>query len=85
VNNNGHADPSKLLLTHREAAKMLSLSERTLWKLAQTGVIPAVRFPGNRAVRYSREALQERIAQLQAPANSGGNPSKIIPDEQNSI
>ena len=72
MNSNGHSDASKLLLTGREAAALLSVSERTLWKLTKAGTIPVVRFPGNRAVRYSREALQQRIAQLQAAVPSTG-------------
>ncbi len=40
------------LLTARDAARLLCVSERTLWKLAQPrGPIPVVRI--GRAVRYS--------------------------------
>jgi len=43
------------LLVNREAAAMLSVSERTLWELTKRGVIECVRV--GRSVRYSRAAL----------------------------
>lgn len=49
-----------LLLTARQAAKILSISERTLWGLTKTGDIPAVRF-GGRNVRYSPDDLRAWI------------------------
>ena len=39
-----------LLLTPKEAAKALSVCERTLYELTKTGELPAVRI--GRAVRY---------------------------------
>lgn len=48
--------PEPLLLTPRDAAQALAVSERTLWGLtAPRGPLPAVRI--GRAVRYSRDAL----------------------------
>lgn len=59
----------QLLVDAREAARLLSLSERTLWSLSQPrGPIPVVRVPGLRAVRYSLTALAEWIAQQQSQA-----------------
>jgi excisionase family DNA binding protein len=40
----------RLLVTVAEAAKMLTLSRRTLWRLTKDGKLPAVRY--GRAVRY---------------------------------
>jgi excisionase family DNA binding protein len=52
--------PEKLLLSAREAAKALSVSERTLWSMtAPRGPIPAVKI-GTR-VLYSVTALQKWI------------------------
>jgi hypothetical protein len=54
----------KLLLSARDAAKALSISERSLW--AQTmprGPIPVVRLSGR--VLYSPEALRRWIAEQQ--------------------
>ena len=51
----------RLLLTVRDAAKMLSVSERTLQSLTQPhGSIPAVRI--GRSVRYSPDDLRAWIA-----------------------
>ena len=44
-----------LLLTPNEAAKMLSISARTLWDLKTTGKIRCVRI--NRLVRYDPQDL----------------------------
>ena len=47
---------SKLLLTARETAKALSISERKLWNLPNENEIPAIRF--GRSVRYAIEDIQ---------------------------
>jgi len=47
---------SKLLLTARETAKALSISERKLWNLTNENEIPAIRF--GRSVRYAIEDIQ---------------------------
>jgi predicted DNA-binding transcriptional regulator AlpA len=53
----------KLLLSAREAAASLSISERTLWAVTvPRGTLPVVRIPGGRGVRYSVESLQNWIA-----------------------
>jgi excisionase family DNA binding protein len=49
-----------MLLTARQAARILSISERTLWGLTKTGDIPAVRF-GGRNVRYDPADLRRWI------------------------
>jgi len=48
-----------MLLTARQAAKALSVCEKTLWTLAQRGEIPAVRI--GRAVRYDPRDLDDWI------------------------
>jgi excisionase family DNA binding protein len=52
-----------LLLRPREAAKALSISERTLWSLAQRGELRAVRI--GRAVAYSVDELRDFIRRRQ--------------------
>jgi excisionase family DNA binding protein len=49
------------LLTARETAKMLSISERTLHTHTKSGDIKAVRF--GRAVRYDPDAVKQWIEQ----------------------
>ena len=64
------AENTKLLLSAREAAIALSVSEKTLWtNSCPRGTIPVVRF--GRSVRYSVEALREFIVQQQS-AHDGG-------------
>lgn len=59
-------EPSALLplLTAREAADVLRISERTLWTLKETGEIPFVRV--GRSVRYDQTDLAEWIASRKA-------------------
>lgn len=49
----------RLLLTSKEAAKALSVCERTLYGLTKTGELPAIRI--GRAVRYSVQDLKDFI------------------------
>jgi len=58
-----------LLLTVRQAAKVLTISERTLWGLTKSGDIPAVRF-GRRNVRYIRDDLRRWIDRAKNPEKS---------------
>lgn len=48
--------PDRLLLTRRDAARMLSVSERTLWGMD----IPTIRI-GKSGVRYARTDLEAWI------------------------
>ena len=50
---------NNLLLRPNEAARMLSISPRTLWSLTASSQIPHVRI--GRSVRYSVEGLQRWI------------------------
>jgi excisionase family DNA binding protein len=53
------AATSKLLLTAREAARALAVSERMLWGITKRGDLKCVRF--GRAVRYDPRDLQQLI------------------------
>lgn len=55
---NEHA-PVKLLLTPRQAAAALQLSERTLWELTHRGEIPRLKIGAS--VRYDLRDLQSWI------------------------
>jgi predicted DNA-binding transcriptional regulator AlpA len=61
------APTPKLLLTAREAAAVLSVSERTLWSLTwPRGPIHPVRL--GRAVRYSADGLRAWVQSQQGGA-----------------
>lgn len=62
--------PAPLLLTGREAARMLSVSERTLWALSHSGRIAHIAI-GRRGVRYSLADLEAWIAAARRPAAPG--------------
>ena len=48
-----------LLLTPRQAAQALNISERTLWQRTKDGVIPAIKL--GHLVRYSPDDLRDWI------------------------
>ena len=58
---NPNIGASPLLLTPRDAAKRLAISERLLWTLTKNGQVRSVRC-GKRAVRYAPADLQAFIA-----------------------
>lgn len=60
-------EPHILLMTSREAATALAVSERTLWTLTNRGEIPAVRI--GRSVRYDPHDLTRWISQLKGTTN----------------
>lgn len=54
-------DRSQSLLTYREVAKTLRVSERTIWTLVKRGELPAVRF--GHSVRIDPADLRAFIEQ----------------------
>ena len=50
----------KLLLSVREAAQALAVSERTLWQMTKDGVIVSIKV-GTRSVRYPVAELERWI------------------------
>lgn len=54
--------PDVLLVTRREAARMLGISDRSLYQLTKGGRIPCIRL-NLRSVRYSVKQLESFIEQ----------------------
>lgn len=68
------AATEQLLLTPREAAEALAISERTLWGLTQPrGSIPCIRL--GRAVRYSTDDLRRWIEEQSQCSGADGGPA----------
>ena len=64
------APADKLAVPAREAARMLSISERSLWSITRPrGDLPCIRF--GRSVRYSFAALRQYLLDKQ-----GGSPNE---------
>lgn len=59
-----------ILVNGKEAARMLAISERTLWGLKTQGVIPSVKT--GKSVRYRVEALRQ-WAQVMERSGIGTN------------
>jgi len=50
-----------VLLRIRDAAAMLSVSERMVWQLIRSGDLPSIHPPGMRAIRIAREDVEKLI------------------------
>jgi hypothetical protein len=59
----------RLLVDRRTAARMLSISERTLFDWVESGIVPCLKIRGR--VLFSVDALRGRIAELQAESENG--------------
>jgi excisionase family DNA binding protein len=63
-------DPKTIqLLTPKDAAKLLAISERTLWALADRGAIPRIKL-GN-CVRYRIADLDRALSELSQCSKKG--------------
>jgi excisionase family DNA binding protein len=64
--------PSQIdrLLTYRQAAEVLGVSERSIWTLVDQGTLPAVRF--GRSVRIDPADLRAFIDRAKAGEIRGG-------------
>ncbi|MAT84279.1 MAG: transcriptional regulator [Gammaproteobacteria bacterium] len=58
------------LLTYRQAAEVLGVSERSIWTLVDQGTLPAVRF--GRSVRIDPADLRAFIDRAKAGEIGGG-------------
>ncbi len=62
--------PFEPLLTYRQAADILGVTERTIWTLVDQGKLPAVRF--GRSVRIDPTDLRSLINSAKRPAQKVG-------------
>jgi hypothetical protein len=62
--NSGNPGPAPLLVSSRVAAKMLCMSQRSLYTLRTKGKIPYCREPKGSIVRYAVADLQAFIARI---------------------
>jgi excisionase family DNA binding protein len=63
--------PEPLLVSPRQAARLLSVSERTLFTWTKAGKIPCVKL--GRLVRYSIDSLKEFIAEAEKVVDKIGD------------
>ncbi len=61
MNEQRNSGQIRLLLSPKEAAQALAVSERTLWQMTKDGVIESIRM-GTRSVRYPVAGLERWIA-----------------------
>jgi excisionase family DNA binding protein len=66
IDTKGRSVHSALLIRPREAARLLAISERSLWAFTQSGEIPFIRI--GRSVRYCPADLAAWIAGRKKPA-----------------
>ena len=63
--------PEPLLVSPRQAARLLSVSERTLFTWTKAGQVPCVKL--GRLVRYSVDSLKEFIAEAEKVVDKIGD------------
>ncbi|NQV32547.1 MAG: helix-turn-helix domain-containing protein [Phycisphaeraceae bacterium] len=62
INEQRNKGQIRLLLSPKEAAQALAISERTLWQMTKDGVIESIKV-GTRSVRYPVAGLERWIAE----------------------
>jgi excisionase family DNA binding protein len=55
------SETQPVLLRIRDAAAMLSVSERSIWQLIRAGELPAIHPPGMRAIRIARHDVENLV------------------------
>jgi excisionase family DNA binding protein len=55
------SETEPVLLRIRDAAAMLSMSERSIWQLIRAGQLRAIHPPGMRAIRIGRRDVENRV------------------------
>ncbi len=59
---------NQVLLSSEEAGILCGCTDRTIQTLVARGVLPVVRIPGSRALRFRPEALTEVAKRFEVPA-----------------
>ena len=54
-------DTTGRLLTAAQVAERLGYTERYVWKLGREGVLPRVKLPGRRYVRFAEEDVERLV------------------------
>ncbi len=58
-----HVETKGRLLTAAEVAERLGYTERYVWKLGREGVLPRVKLPGRKYVRFAEEDVERLVQQ----------------------
>ena len=61
MNGKNRVEIKPVLLRIRDAAAMLSVSERSIWQLVRAGELPAIHPPGMRAIRIARHDVENLV------------------------
>ncbi len=62
---------SKRLLTAAEVAERLGFTERYVWRLGREGVLPRIKLPGRKYVRFAEEDVERFIDEARRQPTSG--------------
>jgi len=69
-------EPRTRLLTAAEVGERLGYAERYVWKLGREGVLPRIKVPGRKYVRFAEEDV-ERFVREGRQAGGGGARSRV--------
>ena len=72
---NGNAGKPGQLLTARQVAELMQISERSVWSLTNSGSLAAIRI--GRLVRYSPADVQSWIERRRRPAAAPDAPADL--------
>ena len=65
----GGRGDERRLLTAAEVAERLGYTERYVWKLGRQGVLPRIKLPGRKYVRFAEEGVERLVREArQVPA-----------------
>ena len=62
---------SERLFTAAEVAERLGFTERYVWRLGREGVLPRIKLPGRKYVRFAEEDVERFIAGARRQSSSG--------------
>ena len=68
------------LLTAAEVAERLGFTERYVWRLGREGVLPRIKLPGRKYVRFAEEDVERFIAGArERPASVRSRRPALVP------
>jgi excisionase family DNA binding protein len=70
-------EPRTRLLTAAEVGERLGYAERYVWKLGREGVLPRIKVPGRKYVRFAAEDV-ERFVREGRQAGGGRDRARVV-------
>jgi excisionase family DNA binding protein len=75
-------DTTGRLLTAAQVAERLGYTERYVWKLGREGVLPRVKLPGRRYVRFAEEDVERLVRDARGVAAPRPDRRRVVVDRR---